>query len=162
MLVSAVQFWQFVLAVHIAAVIVAFGVTFAYPLFGLTGARLDPRAMPWFHRMQQLLGRRLISPGLGLVLIAGIYLASHLQQWKSFYVQWGLGVVIVLGALEGAVMARGWGRLAEIAERDVDGAAAGTVQWSPEYVALRNRLGAVGTAMSLLVLVTVYLMSVRA
>jgi hypothetical protein len=92
--------------VHIAAVVVAFGVTFAYPLFVLAGARLDPSAMPWFHRMQQLIGRRLINPGLGVVLLAGIYLASYLDKWHAFYVQWGIGVVIVLGALEGAFMTR--------------------------------------------------------
>jgi hypothetical protein len=39
----AVAFVDLVLAVHILAVVVAFGVVFAYPLFGLVGARLDPR-----------------------------------------------------------------------------------------------------------------------
>jgi hypothetical protein len=33
MIAPAVAFWQVILAVHIAAVVVAFGVVFAYPLF---------------------------------------------------------------------------------------------------------------------------------
>jgi hypothetical protein len=162
MLVSAVAFWQVILAVHIIAVVVAFGVTFAYPLFGVAGARLDPRAMPWFHRMQQLIGRRLISPGLGLVLIAGIYLASKLHQWHFFYVQWGVVVAIVLGAVEGAFMVPNEGKLAELAERDIAAAGAGPVSFSPEYDALFKRVGSVGAAMSLLVVITVYLMTVQA
>jgi hypothetical protein len=104
LVLTAVVFWQVILALHIAAVMIAFGVTFAYPLFVVAGARIDPRAMPWFHRVQVVIGRRLISPGLAVVLLAGIYLASKLHQWHAFYVQWGLAVVVVLGAIEGAIM----------------------------------------------------------
>jgi hypothetical protein len=159
-LAQAVTFWEVVLAVHIMAVVVAFGVTFAYPLIFLVGSKLDPHAMPWFHRMQQVLGRRLISPGLGVVLIAGIYLASKLHQWHHFYVQWGLAVAIVLGGLEGGFMVRQEGKLAELAQRDLAGSASTEVQWSSEYEALGKRVGAVGALMSVLVLVTIYLMVV--
>jgi hypothetical protein len=160
-LVTAVAFWQVVLALHIVAVVVAFGVSFAYPLIATIGARMDPRAMPWFHRMQQTIGRRLINPGLGVVLLAGIYLASKLHQWHAFYVQWGLGVSIVLGALEGAFMARQEGKLAELAERDIAASGDEAVKWSTEYEALFKRVGAVGSVMSLLVVITIYLMTVQ-
>ena len=159
MLVTAVTFADFVLALHILAVVVAFGVTFAYPIFVLVGGRMDPRAMPWFHRMQVAIGRRLINPGLLIVLIAGIYLASHEDQWKAFYVQWGLAAVVVLGALEGAVMIRGETRLAEIAERDVAAAGTDAVKWSPEYEALFRRLGMFGGLMQLIVVLTVFFMA---
>jgi uncharacterized membrane protein len=161
-LVQAVAFWQVVLAVHIVAVIAGFGVVFSYPLFVFAGGRMDPRAMPWFHRMQQMIGRRLINPALALVLIAGIYLASDLHQWKSFYVGWGVAAVVVIGALEGAVMIPGEGKLAELAARDVAAAGSGAVTWSPEYEAQVKRIGAFGTVLSLLIVVTVYLMTVQA
>ena len=159
MLATAVTFADFVLALHILAVVVAFGVTFAYPVFVLVGGRMEPRAMPWFHRMQQAIGRRLINPGLAIVLIAGIYLASHLDQWSTFYVQWGIGAVIVLGAIEGAVMIRGEGQLAEIAARDVAAAGDGEVKWSTEYEALFRRLGMFGGLMQLIVVLTVFFMA---
>jgi hypothetical protein len=162
MLLTAVVFWQVVLALHIAAVMIAFGVTFAYPLFVVAGARIDPRAMPWFHRVQVVIGRRLISPGLAIVLLAGIYLASKLHQWHAFYVQWGLAVVIVLGALEGAIIIPGEGKLAELAERDIAASGSGEVTWSPAYDLLMKRVRAAGTVMSVLVLITVYLMTVQA
>ena len=161
MLVPAASFADFVLAVHIVAVVVAFGVTFAYPVFATVGMRLDRRAMPWFHRMQQAIGRRLINPGLLLVLIAGIVLASDEHQWKHFYAQWGIAAVIALGAIEGAVMIRGEGRLADIAERDVKAAGSGEVAWSPEYDALFRRLGATGALMNLIVVITIFFMALH-
>ena len=162
MVLTAVVFWQVVLAIHIAAVMIAFGVTFAYPLFVVAGARIDPRAMPWFHRVQVVIGRRLISPGLAIVLLAGIYLASKLHQWHAFYVQWGLAVVIVLGAIEGAIIIPREGKLAELADRDIAAAGSGEVTWSPEYDSLMKRVRIAGTVMSVLILITVYLMTVQA
>jgi hypothetical protein len=160
--VTAVAFWQIILAVHIAAVVVAFGATFAYPLFAAIGPRLDARAMPWFHQMQEELGRRLISPGLFVVLAAGIYLASDLHQWSYFYVQWGIAAVVVLGAVGGAFFAPNERKLAELARRDIEAAGSGEVQWSEEYQAISRRVAIVGTAYGVLVLVTLYLMTVQA
>ena len=48
MLVPAVTFYTFVLALHIAAIVVAFGVTFAYPVMFAVGVRTEPRALPGF------------------------------------------------------------------------------------------------------------------
>jgi hypothetical protein len=161
MLVTAVAFWQVILAVHIAAVVVAFGVTFAYPLILAVGSRLDPRALPWFHRVQVTLGQRLVSPGLVVILAAGIYLASKLHQWSTFYVQWGLGVTIVLGALGGLFYAPHERKLAELAERDVNAAADGEVRLSEEYLATRRRYAIGGWGGPVLILITAYLMTVQ-
>jgi hypothetical protein len=161
MLLIGVAFFQVVLAVHIMAVVVTFGVIFAYPLIQLVGDRLDPRAIPWYHRVQRTIGQRLISPGLLVVLVAGIYLASKLHQWSFFYVQWGLAVAIVIGALGGLFFSPNERRLAELAERDVASAGAGEVVWSPEYLALRRRNALVGNAVAIIVLVTIYVMTVQ-
>lgn len=156
----AAAFSDYVVAVHVLAVILAFGVTFAYPLIEAAGRRRERAAVPWFHQVQLTLSRWLVSPGLALVLIAGIVLASDEHQWKHFYVQWGLGVVVVLGALEGAFLTPRTRRLLELAERDL--AAAPTGDWSPEYAALRGRVNAVAGFMALLVVVTVFLMATHA
>ncbi len=89
-----------VLAIHIMAVVVAFGVTFAYPIMFAVAARHDPRGLPLLHRIEYTIERMLINPGLPLVLIAGIYLASKGHYWSDFFVQWGLGAAIVIGALD--------------------------------------------------------------
>jgi uncharacterized membrane protein len=158
----AASFYEFVLAVHIMAVVVAFGVTFAYPIMFAVGARHDPRSLPLLHRIEYTIERYLINPGLLLVVIAGIYLASKGHFWSDFFVQWGLGAVLVIGALIGSVMIPTAKRAEQIAARDVAGAGDGAeVQLSDEYRALVRRLSTVGSLLSLLVLVTVLFMALH-
>jgi hypothetical protein len=157
----AVAVYEIVLAVHIMAAVVAFGVTFAYPIIFAVVEKADPRALPALHRAELIVGQRLIQPGLAVVLLAGIYLASKLHEWSAFYVQWGLAVAIVLGALAGMFFTPIERRLIELADRDVAAAAGGEVTLSAEYRAQSKRLATVGALSSLLVLVTIYFMATR-
>src|ERR1700730_18633887 len=142
--IPAVTFYTFALAVHIAAIVIAFGVTFAYPVIYAVGIPAEPRSMPGVHRIQDHVSKRVISPFLGLALLAGIYLASKLHVWSDFYIQWGLGVIILLGALGGVFFAPRERRLAQLAERDIaaaDKSSPGSaVVFGPEYKALRQQL----------------------
>ncbi len=153
----AVQFYEVVLALHIAAVVVAFGVTFAYPIIFAIIGRQDPRALGALHRAELAVSQRLIMPGLAVVILAGIYLASKLEVWSSFYVQWGLGAAIVLGGLGGMFFAP-TARQAEptLADRDVASAGDGELSMSAEYEALSKRLAIVGALWSLLVMAPIF------
>jgi len=157
-MVTAVTFYTFALAIHIATIVIAFGVTFAYPVMYAVGIGREPRSMPGVHRIQDSVGKFVISPFLGLALLAGIYLASKLETWSDFYVQWGLGVIVVLGALGGAFFAPNERKLADLAERDVKAAGEGPVTFSPEYAALRSRVLRVNVLGCVLVLLTIYFM----
>jgi uncharacterized membrane protein len=172
MLISAVAFSDFILAIHILAVVIAFGGTFAYPLFFAAALRADPSVVPWLLRTMHTISRRLLNPGLLVVLVAGIYLASDEHQWSSFYVGWGVIAVIALGALEGAIQIPRGRKLAEVAERDLaatavagsgsGGATRTTAQWSPEFQAHSKVLQTVGTIQGLIVVITVFLMATHA
>jgi len=157
----AASIYEVVLAIHIMAVVVAFGVTFAYPIMFAVGARNDPRSLPLLHRIEYTIERYLINPGLLLVIIAGIYLASKGHYWSDFFVQWGLGAVIVIGALIGAVMIPTAKRAEQAVTRDVAASGEGEVELSEEYRALVRRLSSVGTLLSLLVLVTILFMALH-
>src|SRR5580704_18256937 len=100
----AVAFFEVVLALHILAVVIAFGATFAYPVLLGAVAKADPRALPALYRALHAISQRVIMPGVAAILVFGIYLASHLHLWHAFFVQWGLGVSIVIGAVEGAYL----------------------------------------------------------
>jgi hypothetical protein len=123
------------------------------------GARADPRSLPVLHRIEYSIERRLINPGLLVVLLAGIYLASKLHVWSAFYVQWGLAAVVVIGAVIGAVMIPTAKRAEALAARDLAGGGGDEESFSEEYRALTRRLATVGSLISLLVLVTVYFMA---
>jgi Predicted integral membrane protein (DUF2269) len=157
----AASLYEVVLAIHIMAVIVAFGVTFAYPIMFAVGARHDPRSLPLLHRIEYTVERYLINPGLLLVLLAGIYLASKGHFWSDFFVQWGLGAVVVIGALIGSVMIPTAKRAEQTAARDVAASGDGEVALSDDYRALVRRLSGVGTLLSLLVLITVLFMALH-
>jgi hypothetical protein len=160
--IPAVTFYSCVLAVHIAAIMIAFGVTFAYPVMYAVGIRAEPRSMPGIHRIQDAVGKRVISPFMGLALLAGIYLASKLEVWSDFYVQWGFAAIIVLGALGGAFFAPRERRLAELATRDIaavdQASPGGAVEFSAEYRSLRQLVFRVNLFGNLLILATIYFM----
>ena len=157
----AASLFEVVLAIHIMAVVVAFGVTFAYPIMFAVAARHDPRGLPLLHRIEYTIERMLVNPGLLVVLVAGIYLASKGHYWSDFFVQWGLAAVVVIGALIGAVMIPTAKRAEQTAARDVAAAGEGEVEMSVEYRALVRRLSTVGSLLSVLVLVTILFMAIK-
>jgi hypothetical protein len=147
-------------------VVVAFGATFAYPLIFAAAFKADPKVVPWLFSVTRRIDRYIVNPGLAVVLLAGIYLASHEHQWSSFYVQWGLGAVIVIGAGVGAYMIPREGKLVEVAERDLAavgaGAASESPPWSGEFRALQKQVAIGGAVLDLIVVVTIFLMATHA
>jgi hypothetical protein len=157
----AASTYDVVLAIHIMAVVVAFGVTFAYPIMFAVGAKQDPRSLPVLHRIEYTIERLLINPGLLLVILAGAYLAGKAHVWSKFFVQWGLAAAIVIGALVGSVMIPTAKKAEEIAARDVATATDEKIEMSEEYGALVRRLSTVGSLLSGLVLVTILFMVIK-
>ncbi len=154
----AIAFYEVVIALHILAVVLAFGATFAYPVIFLVAAK-EPRSLPTVYRIIHAISQRVITPGLALVVIFGIYLASDLHLWSSFFVQWGLVVAIVIGAVEGAYLGPREKRLIEVSEAEVAAAGAdGAVVQGVEHQALARSVGIVGGLMDLLVVLTVFFM----
>ena len=82
----AVAFFEVVLAVHIMAVIIAFGVTFAYPIMFSVGARVDARSLPVLHRIEYSIEQRLVNPGLLVVLVAAhVHVSAPIRPGRSEY-----------------------------------------------------------------------------
>jgi hypothetical protein len=158
---AAASAYELVLALHVMAVVVAFGVTFAYPIIFAVGAKAQPRSMPLLHRIEYSIERRLVNPVLLVVLGAGIFLASDGHHWSEFFVQWGLAAVVVIGAVVGSVLIPTSKKAELLAERDIAAAGGGDVQFGEEYQALVRRLQVVGTALSVLVLVTIAFMVIK-
>jgi uncharacterized membrane protein len=168
--IPAVAFANFVLAIHILAVVIGFGATFCYPLI-FAAARRNPSVMPWLFSVIQRIDRYVVSPGLAVVLVAGIYLASSEHHWSSFFVQWGIGAVIVIGAVVGSYMIPREGKLATVAARDLAAAGAGgsgaagssgASPWSAEYDKLFKQVSIGGALLDLLIVVTVFVMATHA
>jgi uncharacterized membrane protein len=160
-IVPATSAYELVLAVHVMAVVVAFGITFAYPIMFAVGASSDPRSLPTLHRIEYTIERWLINPGLLVVLLAGIFLASDGHHWSEFFVQWGLAAVVVIGGLVSSVMIPTAKRAEQLAQRAVDAPSEGGAGPGDEYRAAVRRLQSVGALLSALVLVTILFMVVE-
>jgi hypothetical protein len=124
--VADVQLYDAVLLVHVAAVVVAFGATFAYPFLQAVVERVSPRSVPAMFRAMHTAGRYLVSPGLLVVLAAGLFLTSDRWDFGDLFVTAGLAIMpLVLGV---AFLDRHEVWLIELSERDVAAAGAGEVE----------------------------------
>ncbi|HEV7161902.1 MAG TPA: DUF2269 family protein [Solirubrobacteraceae bacterium] len=160
-LAPAASLYDFILALHIVAVVIAFGWTFALPIMFAIAAKRDPRSLPLLHRIEYMVSRYMLNPALVVVLGAGIFLASDGHHWKEFFVQWGLAAIVVIGGLVGGVLMPAAKRAEAAAQRDLEGFSGGEFQPGADYRAATRRLNIVGSAASLLVLVTIVIMAVK-
>jgi hypothetical protein len=147
-------------AIHVMCVSATFGVAFVYPVAFAIVSRHDPRSLPALHRIEYTVERKLLLPGLLMVLLTGIDITGIARHWGMFFVQWGLGATLAIGILLTLVMIPTAERAATVAQRDVAASVEGVVDLSAEYRALARRLLLAGTLISGLVLVTILLMAV--
>lgn len=150
------------LSLHIVAVMVGFGSTFALAIAGPVAMALDPRHMPYVHQLSLALNRYFATPALVIVIVTGLYQVSD-GNW-SFGDPWisvTFTIVIILGGIMGAVFMPSARRLKALAERDVAAAGGGPVKLSDEYNQ-KARLEAIfGPITGLLLVVAVILMVVK-
>jgi uncharacterized membrane protein len=158
-----ITFYNVVLFIHIAAVIIAFGGTFTYGLVAAVVTRPEQRIhIPFWHRLQQEIGNKLITPGAVAILLAGIYLAAAGNyDFSTAFVQFGIVAIVVLLGLGHAFFSPTEIRAAEAAERDIAAAGTGEIELSAEYQSLSKRLAGVGIAANLLVLAAVFAMVIK-
>src|SRR3954471_22810536 len=109
----ALDSYGVVLALHIMAVLAAYGVPLAYPLLLPYVRRRNPRAMPGVHDVQHRLNLVLTGPGTVLVLGFGLYMASEHDLFDETWVQVGITAIVLIAVIGG------WGvggsqRLAEL------------------------------------------------
>jgi uncharacterized membrane protein len=159
--VLAAALYEYILAVHIIAVVLAFGWTFALPIMFPYAAKQDPRGLPLLHRLEVRISRMLLNPALVVILAAGIYMASDQHHWSEFFVQWGLAAVVIIGGVVGGVMIPAAKQAADAAQRDLESYSGGEFAPSAEYRALTQRLTIAGAALWILVLATIVIMAVK-
>jgi hypothetical protein len=158
---AEIVFYDVVLFVHVTAVVVAFGATFAYPFFQVGIEKMSPRSVPAMLHAMHTTSRYLVTPGSLVVLDSGIYLTIDRWDFGQLFVVVGLSVIVLLIALGAAFFDRHEARAIALAERDVAAAGGGDVVLSDEYRDVSQRFARVGMAASLLVLLALFFMTVK-
>lgn len=115
-MLAEVSFYDVVLWVHITAVVAAFGALFAYPVFLAVNARAPLSQRANFHRLQIAFSKRITGPAIGVVLLAGIYLASDAHLWSETWVKVPFVLLFVIAGLGATVLRKGEQRLIEASE----------------------------------------------
>jgi hypothetical protein len=113
---AEVRFYDVVLWIHITAVVAAFGALFAYPVFLAVNAKNPLSQRANFHRLQIAFSKRVTGPAIGVVLLAGIYLASDAHLWSKTWVTVPFILLFVIAGLGATVLRRGETRLIEASE----------------------------------------------
>jgi uncharacterized membrane protein len=148
---------------HITAVMVGFGATFAEAIMFPVAMRTSVRHLPYLHRLQLAINTWLATPALVIVLATGIYQVTDQDAYgfDQFWISATLTIVIVIGGLLGGFFIPSDRKLGPMVEREI--AAAGDRQLtiadlSPEYQRRGRMQGVVGTITGILLIVAVYLM----
>lgn len=156
-MIPAIYFYDFVLAVHVAAIVIAFGVTFAYPIIVPAVRSHRPDAMAALHLAQARVGQFMILPAGVLALISGGWMASHRDYFGETWVVVPLLILLTILAMGGLYFGPTEKHLHELAERDLtaDG------KLGPEYDAVAGRLAIIGAIPPALVLVAIFFMAAK-
>ncbi|MGN6256782.1 MAG: DUF2269 family protein [Solirubrobacterales bacterium] len=145
------------LFVHVLAVVAAFGPTFAYGLIFSSISRY-PRSAPLIFETVRKVDNYLVNPAMFIVLLAGIYLMAdgHWSGSEAFIVIGFIAIVVLMGLQHAFYRPQGL-KAQALAERDLK--VGDTL--SAEFEALARRLGTVGMASGLIVVVTIFFMTVK-
>jgi hypothetical protein len=160
-LLGDIHLYDVVVFVHVTAVVVAFGATFAYPFFQTVVERVSPRSVPAVFRAMHMTSRYLVIPGALVVLASGIYLTRDRWDFGYLFVTVGVSVIVLVIILGATFFDRHEARAIELSERDVAAAGLGVVELSEEYWEVSKRIARVGMLASLLIVVTVFFMVVK-
>jgi uncharacterized membrane protein len=159
MLPLAVSGYETSLVIHITAVVVGLGSTFAESIAFPVAMRLDPRHLPYVHRLQLAINQYLATPALVVILLTGIYQVTDADlEFGDAWISASFAIVLVLGGLLGAYFIPADRRLGPMAQRDIDRAGGGEVTMSDEYLRAARTEGVVGMVAGILTVLAIYLM----
>ena len=155
----AVTLYDFSLFLHVTAVVVGFGATFAEAVMFPVAMRLDVRHLPYVHQLQLAINRYLATPALVIVLATGLYQVSE-GNWNlgDAWISASFAILIVIGGLLGGYFVPADRRLGAMVTRELEAAGGGPVTLSSEYQRGARTEGIVGTVVGVLLVIAIYLM----
>jgi uncharacterized membrane protein len=155
----AVTSYDFAVFLHVTAVVVGFGATFAESITFPVAMAMDKRHLPYVHRLQRSINTWFTGPALLVILATGFYQVSD-RDWDlgDFWLSTTLTIVVVLSAILGGYFIPEDRRLEAMAIRDIEASGDGEIVLSEEYRRRSRNEGIVGATTGLLIVIAIYLM----
>jgi hypothetical protein len=158
---AEVQFYDVVVWLHVSAVVVGFGPTFAFGIYAVAFQKSHPRSIPALLDAESAVIRMLVLPGMLVILASGIYLTADRWDFGEAFVIVGIAAIVALLALAFGFFEPNDRRAKELAERDIGAAGAGEVTLSEEFNQVAGRSARIGPLAGLIVILTIYFMAAK-
>lgn len=158
----AVSGYEISVFLHVAAAVVGLGATFAMAIAFPLALGMDPRHLPYVHRLSLRLSQFFVLPAIVVILASGFYQVAE-GDWDlaDAWLSAAIAIVVVLAVLTLAYFIPADRRLGDMAQREIDAAGPGNVELSDDYQRQARREGGIGALTGVLVVVAVYLMVVK-
>ena len=158
----AMRLYDFVLWIHVAAVVIAFGAPFIYPIILARVTNANPEALPGLYNAMVHAGRTLITGAYVVLFLAGAYLATDGDLWSASWVSTSLLILIVLIGISHGLAMPTEKKLSAMATKELAArGAGGPMTFSAEYEKAYRKLNLVGVISNVLVLIALFFMIVQ-
>jgi uncharacterized membrane protein len=149
--------YDYSLALHITAVVVGFGATFAESIVFPVAMKMDKRHLPYVHRLQRVINTFFALPALVVVLATGFYQVSD-RDWDlgDAWLSISLALVALIAVVNLAYFIPEDRRLEPMVARDLG--ATGDGELSAEYQSRARREGIAGALTGVALIVIIFLM----
>ncbi len=154
-MLAAVTTYEVSVFIHVAAVVIGFGATFAESVMFPVAMKLDRRHLPYLHALQLAINRWLALPATAVIVITGFYQVAE-GNWSlgDFWISATIAIVVVLVLLNALYFIPVDRRLQPMVTRELE--AGGDL--SEEYQRRARAEGIVGAVAGVLVLAAIFLM----
>jgi hypothetical protein len=149
----AVTFYDVSVWLHVSAVVVGFGSTFAESLTFPLALKVGKQHLPYVHRLGIAINQRLATPALVIIIATGIYQTADRWEFSEFWISATFLIAIILGGLNGAYFIPGEKRLLAQVERELSGG-----ELTADYQRKARQMGMIGALAGLLVLLAIFFM----
>ena len=157
----AVEFYNVVVWLHVTAVVIAFGATFAFGIYIALAVARHPRSVPAVLEAQTLINRTMVTGGALVILVTGLYLAADADVFDTFFVGWGIvATVVLLGLVHGWFLPHDRRALAA-ARRDIEASPGEKVEFGEEFNRASAASARMGPIAGLIVILTIYVMAAK-
>ena len=156
----AITGYEFSVFLHITAVVVGFGATFAEAVMFPVALKTSTRHLPYVHRLQLTINQRFAAPAMLVVLATGIYQVADADyiDFSDFWISATFAIVLAIGAINGAYFIPTDRKLGAMVERELDAVGGGEVALSEEYQRAAKTEGLMGALTGALVVIAIFLM----
>jgi Predicted integral membrane protein (DUF2269) len=161
----AITSYDFSLFVHVTAVVVGFGATFAEAVMFPVAARMSPRHLPYVHRLQLVINQFFATPAILIVAATGVYQVIEGDwDWGDLWVSGGITILVVVALINVAFFIPTDRKLLPMIEKEIADLGSGDVQLSQlsdGYIRKGKLEGALGAVTGILLIVAIYFMTTK-